>query len=476
MENIYAILIISRVNLDQNAASVIHTAEAAAEINKENGKLTLSVYQGLYVNVFAPLTNATEEQINTEIELGIQTAMSANEIFSGTVKGIVFPVDSPVNNLFIFLSKMKMVSGRARKLGMKYGTRITDCSIIDQSFIMNENFKKMIKLLDFIICQMLPNDINVGVEKFFQSVDKKFLKAENETKSVLFQSKSTPIQFILETGWPGVENMGQQNSVWNMLLFWKRIEKWSKEKGKQVFMHEAFDNPWKADFNGQYFGRWKHKGANDYSKNSYELKVGVPPTDPRSGPSNELIFGVVFGLGLFLTLIAIMIVLYRRVYRIKFTKLTKEELRQFLDGIVTNEVVNEESDTDNPWTRMAYNRDFELAKNKFSIGILIFYLNLNLRMELSDIVRQICYSYEYCSHTDKTALLGSGAFGSVYQGRIDGLVNDVAFKMTRPDCPVSALRGLLSEIKILIYLGKHENIVSICGAYTAELSNGMLYP
>lgn len=81
--------------------------------------------------------------------------------------------------------------------------------------------------------------------------------------------------------------------------------------------------------------------------------------------------------------------------------------------------------------------------------------------------------YVYIVLIDKTALLGFGAFGSVFKGRIDGLVNDVAFKMTRTDCPVTALRGLLSEIKILIYLGKHENIVSICGAYTAELSTGM---
>lgn len=366
----YAILIISHINTDQNAASVVHTAEAAAEINKENRTLALAVYQGLYVDVWTP---STEEQINTEIELGIKTATLANTIFSGTVKGIVFPADSPVFKLFNYLSKMATVSERVRKLGMKYGTRITDCSVIE-SLGTNEDFKKMIKLLDFVICQMLPNedDINDGFETFFQIVDTRFPKAENETNRVSAQSRSTPIKFILETGWPGVENMGEQKSVWNMLKYWERIEKWSKEKGKHVFMHEAFDNPWKKNFGGQYFGRWEHKGTNYNTKSAYQLKVGVPPTVPRTGPSNELILGVVFGLAVFLTLIATIIVLYRRVYRMKFTKLPEEELRQFLDGIVTNEVVNEEGDTDNPWTRMAYNRDFELEKNKFSIGTIKF--------------------------------------------------------------------------------------------------------
>ncbi len=330
------------------------------------------------MNVFQP---STEEQINTEIELGMKAAVSANTIYSGTVKGILFPADSPVHKLFDYLNKMDIMSKRVRKLGMKYGTRVTDCSVIEQSLIMNPKFKELVELLDFIICQILPkaSDINAGFETFFQSVNKKFLKAENETNKVPRQSRSTPIKFILETGWPGVENMTQQKSVWNMLQFWERVEKWSKEKNRQVFMHEAFDNPWKKDFGGQYFGRWKHKETNDNSKNAYELKVGVPPSDPPTGPSNELIFGVVFGLALFLMLIAIMIVLYRRVYRMKFTKLTKEELRQFLDGIVLNEVVNEEGDQDNPWTRMAYNRDFELEKNKFSIGTLKIQLKLHLQ-------------------------------------------------------------------------------------------------
>lgn len=52
---------------------------------------------------------------------------------------------------------------------------------------------------------------------------------------------------------------------------------------------------------------------------------------------------------------------------------------------------------------------------------------------------------------------------------------EVALKMAKSDCPKSALKGLLSEIKILTYLGKHPNIVSIHGAYTAELVSGLVY-
>lgn len=36
-----------------------------------------------------------------------------------------------------------------------------------------------------------------------------------------------------------------------------------------------------------------------------------------------------------------------------------------------------------------------------------------------------------------------------------------------------SLLGILSEIKVLSYVGKHENIVELVGAYTEQLSLGM---
>ncbi len=74
--------------------------------------------------------------------------------------------------------------------------------------------------------------------------------------------------------------------------------------------------------------------------------------------------------------------------------------------------------------------------------------------------------------------LGSGQFGAVFKAKIkmfDRTTTIVALKMAKPNCPKEAFKSLLSEIKILIYLGKHENIVSILGAYTVELHKGIVY-
>lgn len=73
-------------------------------------------------------------------------------------------------------------------------------------------------------------------------------------------------------------------------------------------------------------------------------------------------------------------------------------------------------------------------------------------------------------------MLGSGNFGCVYTAIIDNKEKtEVALKMAKSGCPKNALKSLLSEIKILLYIGKHPNIVSIHGAYTAEILNGIVY-
>lgn len=87
-------------------------------------------------------------------------------------------------------------------------------------------------------------------------------------------------------------------------------------------------------------------------------------------------------------------------------------------------------------------------------------------------------------------MLGSGEFGIVYKGSvtvqeesiyyflaenslsIPEKLLEVAVK-TCKSASVTTLKGLLSEIKVMSHLGKHENIVSLVGAYTKELQKGV---
>ena len=74
--------------------------------------------------------------------------------------------------------------------------------------------------------------------------------------------------------------------------------------------------------------------------------------------------------------------------------------------------------------------------------------------------------------------LGAGCFGRVVKAEAVGLkdseeiVKTVAVKMVRSEANVSAMEALISELKILVYLGSHLNVVNLLGACTKQLHKG----
>lgn len=50
----------------------------------------------------------------------------------------------------------------------------------------------------------------------------------------------------------------------------------------------------------------------------------------------------------------------------------------------------------------------------------------------------------------------------------------VAVKMVKPNSDSSHTKALISELKIMIYIGKHLNIVNVLGACTQDITNSNL--
>ncbi len=74
--------------------------------------------------------------------------------------------------------------------------------------------------------------------------------------------------------------------------------------------------------------------------------------------------------------------------------------------------------------------------------------------------------------------MGAGCFGRVLKGEAVGIkdasdgVRTVAVKMVRSQTNVAALEALVSELKIMIYLGSHLNVVNLLGACTKNITRG----
>ncbi|ODM89156.1 Astacin-like metalloprotease toxin 1 [Orchesella cincta] len=73
---------------------------------------------------------------------------------------------------------------------------------------------------------------------------------------------------------------------------------------------------------------------------------------------------------------------------------------------------------------------------------------------------------------DVEQLLGSGAFGVVYAGTAKGI--KAAIKVPKPGCSLETFKSFLSEVKVMGYLGSHENILGFIGAYVNEIQYGTI--
>lgn len=75
-------------------------------------------------------------------------------------------------------------------------------------------------------------------------------------------------------------------------------------------------------------------------------------------------------------------------------------------------------------------------------------------------------------------VLGSGAFGIVRKAEAVGIIEKgvkttVAVKVAKRHHDSLFIKALVSELKIMIYLGQHPNVVNLLGACTKDLINGM---
>jgi len=66
--------------------------------------------------------------------------------------------------------------------------------------------------------------------------------------------------------------------------------------------------------------------------------------------------------------------------------------------------------------------------------------------------------------------LGAGEFGVVVKGNVKNIRQSVAIKTIRANTEAPYFKALLSELKILQYIGSHPHIVNLIGACTGNLT------
>jgi len=134
----------------------------------------------------------------------------------------------------------------------------------------------------------------------------------------------------------------------------------------------------------------------------------------------------------------------------------------------SGQILNPESPLEEQVSLLPYDLKWEFPQNRLLFNGYIFLINK-------------CITYLIMIYYSTGKQLGVGHFGIVVQAKAVGTVHDpndnkvrtVAVKMVKSKCDPVALKSLATELKILIHLGPHLNVVNLLGACTKEIRNGI---
>lgn len=152
--------------------------------------------------------------------------------------------------------------------------------------------------------------------------------------------------------------------------------------------------------------------------------------------------GIVIGIiSVILILVFLSVYLCARVRREKklIAELKAAGLANFEEGNL--ESIDPDVNLDEQADLLPYNKDYEFPRDKLKLG----------------------------------KQLGAGAFGVVVKAIAQGILHyeeesTVAVKMVKKQTDNEVMKALVSELKIMIHLGKHLNVVNLLGAVTKNIA------
>ncbi|XP_035700554.1 uncharacterized protein LOC110844319 isoform X2 [Folsomia candida] len=484
---------------------------SVAEINKDAGYHKLKIIVGAFSH-----ESYTSEQFQAEVDNAVMAAKDAENSFPGSISGISihFNVLTMQTEEHVRLVQRSMTSARGyTKTGGKVGVRLEECDLAfkelynrseesarlyckpsdlsctaDRPLLLEPILEPLVKNAHFVICFTRPQRQMFSAKNLkltMSEITEKLGHRLEEVKKALLKV-NPKIELMVETGWPskGTSSNGSPNSVKNMHEYWAYMIKWAVRQRLRIFMFEAFDEPWKSDLtlsgrnvsNGlcgseDHYGLWRRKDNSIPAE--YQMKGGsllnftvydtnythsiIEPGFPEGcqleenvdSPRGKVLIiaisitGIVFGLMIFgLGYMAFRLKLMKKNSHLQ---LSQKYLEIFLHGNESGGKENliENDDYQIIALQFPYDkRKYELAKGSFKI--------------------------------DLSNPIGKGQSGTVYLGQIDGYPGPIAFKSSDSSNSILDIKNFLSEIKIMSYIGHHENIVCLIGAYTEKLERGIV--
>jgi len=246
-------------------------ATAAAELNRDEGRLVVTISQGVNLDPFDSMLRLRV------IENALHSAAHANRIFPGTVWGVTVKMPSSITPEFLSQVQQKAISLRlwSNKSGIKVGTSTVSCEAATSprlAGITKRIVKEFADQLDYLCCD-LRTELSNAVDPL--EAVKKVGSAYNRYVEGLRRFNSTAQVIMTGSGWASFGKMDgnkptRMGKTSDLHKYWSELGKWAAMEQAQVQIFEAFDQPWKTnpqiqDPNdlrgifgaGSHYGWWK---------------------------------------------------------------------------------------------------------------------------------------------------------------------------------------------------------------------------
>ncbi|CAL8132866.1 unnamed protein product [Orchesella dallaii] len=410
---------------DMKQYSITKQFELLQESHK-NAKMYISIEQQNNIfeslNCFLDNMNVT----NTSILGGIHISLNSPS-----------KVDNFNRNL---AERILEAIAKLRKRRIKLGVVIEDC-LLKGNLKTDPLYATILNYAEYVVCDSTLESLEshpLNFTKVHLKVDlARTLNLKLQSQESLWRRKP---KVMIRIGWPKPEILSLEEVNENFLKFFRGVSEITKAYGIPLFINGAIHSE-----NSKYVGWWYGNLTNVSSIIERESEfMGFDTWRPKvpegakvdDSENPTLILWILVTIGvLFLFTISCVSVLIVRKNR-QNNILSDADIEEFF-----------EEELNDPYES---NIERNVSKTKDRLKHDVPWKNLKL---------------------DKSNKIGSGQFGVVYATTLND--QKVAVKVSK-ERNKECVKSIMSEIKIMVFLGEHKHILNFVGAYTRELKKGIV--
>ncbi|CAL8132860.1 unnamed protein product [Orchesella dallaii] len=329
---------------------------------------------------------------------------------------------------------------KLQKRRIKIGVLFKECAFT-KKLLLHQLYMPILNNAEYVVCDSLlesEESYPLNFDKLHFKIDvARALNLQLQSQESVWRRKP---KVMLRIGWPKPEILSLDEVNENFLKFFRDVNEITKAYGIPLFINGAFHSE-----DSNYVGWWYGNLTNVSSIIERESEfMGFDTWRPKVPESDQFADSKQTKLIMWIS-VPIVVIFFFSISCVSVLIVRKKRQNNILSDSDIQEFFEEELNDLNE-----SNIDGSVSKMKDRLKHDVPWKTLKL---------------------DKSNKIGSGQFGVVYATTLND--QKVAVKVSK-ERSKECVKSIMSEIKIMVFLGEHKHILNFYGAYTRELKRGII--